>query len=31
MIVLEMPRSALDKGNPLNIWVRSARLKPGVS
>lgn len=31
MIVLEMPRSALDKGNPLNIWVRSARLKPGVN
>ena len=31
MLILEMPRSALDKGNPLNIWVRSARLKPGVS
>ncbi|MDB5684382.1 MAG: hypothetical protein JWM75_2080 [Sphingomonas bacterium] len=31
MIVLEMPRAALDKGNPLNIWVRSARLKPGVA
>jgi len=31
MIVLEMPRTALDRGNPLNIWVRSARLRPGVS
>ena len=31
MIIFEMPRAALDKGNPLNIWVRSARLKPGLS
>lgn len=30
MVVFEMPRSVLDTGNPLNIWVRSARLKPGV-
>lgn len=31
MLILSMPRSALDKGNPLNIWVRSARLKAGVA
>ena len=31
MIIFSMPKSVLDKGNPLNIWVRSARIKPGVS
>jgi hypothetical protein len=31
MIIFSMPRAVLDKGNPLNIWVRAARLKPGVS
>ncbi len=30
MIIFSMPRAALDKGNPLNIWVRSARIRPGV-
>ena len=31
MIIFDMPRAVLDKGNVLNIWVRSARLKAGIS
>lgn len=31
MVIFSMPRALFDKGNPLNIWVRSAAIKAGVS